>query len=477
MKLPKGALALMEQANAKAGEGKFQEAANLMSAVLSRHMEHPMVIHNLACTFAQMKQNGLAANLYMQAIQQDPSFAVAYGNLAACLNAEDQNDLAQQAAAKAVALEPGNAELWNIAGCMNINNGTPEACIAACDKALAIEPGHPDGNYNRGLAHMELSRWREGWKGYKWRFKANKHTARHHWARSSVPMWTGQKNKRVVVYGEQGLGDEVLFSTCLPDLVKDSEYVCMDMNQRLDALMIRSYPDVFTDPTRYGDDEGHLEWARELGIQYKIPIGDLPFYYRNDNEDFPQKCDLLKPDPVKVAKWKEWLPDGFNVAISWAGGTMGTNYTYRTMMLSQWRPILDSGANCFSVQYHDFALGEAEKNGVVHVQEAASDLDEQVAFAAACDLVVTVNQTLVHLSGAAGLKTWTLTPSRPAWRYGLTGETMIWYPSVRQWRQAKDEPWSEVIKRVANELKQEVKNAGDSRPRAESDGSGERTAD
>ena len=456
--LPKGALTLANQAIAKAAEGDLQEAARLTSMVLNRHPDHPLVLHNLGSVFAQMQQNGLAVNLFRQAIAQAPDFAVSYGNLAACLNAEGFNDKAKEMAAKAVELEPGNADLWNTLASMSINNGSPAECVATCNKALELQIDHPDGNYNRGLAYMEMGRWREGWRGYKWRFRANPHLARHHWALSSVPMWTGQKNKRVVVYGEQGLGDEVLFSTCLPDLVEDCEYVALDLNQRLDGLMIRSYPDVFTDPNRR-EKEGDTSWADGLDIQYKIPIGDLPFYYRNEDSDFPAECSLLKPDPEKVAKWKAWLPDGFNVAISWAGGTKGTNYTYRSIELKDWRPILDAGANCFSVQYHEWAANEAEKNGVVHVQEAAESLEEQVAFAAACDQVITVNQTLVHLVGAAGMNAWVLTPDRPAWRYGLEGDGMIWYPSVKQWRQGSGEPWAEVINRVAEALTERVQNA------------------
>ena len=84
-------------------------------------------------------------------------------------------------------------------------------------------------------------------------------------------------------------------------------------------------------------------------------------------------------------------------------------------------------------------------------------MDAQIALVKACDLIISVNQTLVHVAGALAKPCWTLTPSRPAWRYGLEGSRMIWYPTVRQFRQRRveetEEPWQEVIARIEPELK------------------------
>ncbi|MCH8313899.1 MAG: hypothetical protein IID17_13040, partial [Nitrospinae bacterium] len=110
-------------------------------------------------------------------------------------------------------------------------------------------------------------------------------------------------------------------------------------------------------------------------------------------------------------------------------------------------------AQFISIHYMPEAAKEAAEFDIPHWQDAIDDLDEQAALIKACDLVITVNQTLVHTSGALAQKTWVLTPSKPAWRYGLKGRKMAWYPTVTQFRQKKGEDWSGAVGRLSNDLK------------------------
>ena len=102
------------------------------------------------------------------------------------------------------------------------------------------------------------------------------------------------------------------------------------------------------------------------------------------------------------------------------------------------------------------AAEAAERFGIPHWQEVIDDMDSQFALVKACDLIISVNQTLVHVAGSLAKPCWTLTPGRPAWRYGLDGTRMIWYPTVRQFRQRlvgdTEEPWQFVFERVVPEL-------------------------
>jgi ADP-heptose:LPS heptosyltransferase len=81
--------------------------------------------------------------------------------------------------------------------------------------------------------------------------------------------------------------------------------------------------------------------------------------------------------------------------------------------------------------------------------EAHAELDETAALICALDAFVAATSTLVHLAGALGRPVWVLTPFATSWRYMSEGENLPWYPSARLFRQRRDEPWSEVVARLA----------------------------
>src|SRR5208282_4283248 len=120
----------------------------------------------------------------------------------------------------------------------------------------------------------------------------------------------------------------------------------------------------------------------------------------------------------------------------------------RNAPVEEWRRLLTKDAEYYSLQYGDRA-NEAAKLGVArHDAGAIHNLDRLAAMIKSCDLVVTVCQTNVHLAGALDVPCLCLVPAKPAWRYGLTGDKMVWYDSVRLLRQAEGEPWPEVIERA-----------------------------
>jgi len=128
-------------------------------------------------------------------------------------------------------------------------------------------------------------------------------------------------------------------------------------------------------------------------------------------------------------------------------------------MLLELMPVLQvPGVRFVDLQYTDTvreraALEQAHGPLLVHWPEAIADYDETAALVSAVDLVVTVCTAVVHLAGALGKPAWVMTPFSPEWRYGIAGETMVWYPSVTLIRQQRYGDWSEVLATVAQRLR------------------------
>jgi hypothetical protein len=193
-----------------------------------------------------------------------------------------------------------------------------------------------------------------------------------------------------------------------------------------------------------------------------VLCGSLPGHFRRTAADFPRHDGYLVPDPQRVAWWKRRVGGGSNgprIGLSWRGGTSQTRTSLRTLRLQELAPLLRiPGASFVSLQYGPSTADEvaalARDHGmpIVHFPEAIADYDETAALVCALDMVVTVCTSLVHLTGALGQKALVLTPAVAEWRYGIAGDDMPWYPSVRLVRQAPGEPWMEVVERATEDL-------------------------
>ena len=269
-----------------------------------------------------------------------------------------------------------------------------------------------------------------------------------------------RRDRTVLVYGEQGLGDEIMFASCLPDVIARVGRCVIDCSPKLERLFQRSFAGaaVHGGPQTGAD----LAWLHRLDpVDFQIAIGSLPQHFRNSLDEFPAHEGYLQADPGKIAAWRRklaGLPGVRKVGVSWRGGTKQTRQSVRSVPLDQWLPILScKDIALVSLQYTDCSaeLADLERNHgirVYHWQEAIDDYDETAALVDALDLVISVQTAVVHLAGALGKPGWVMVSAVPEWRYPTTGATLPWYPSLRIFRQRTLGHWQDVIDQVAMEL-------------------------
>lgn len=364
-------------------------------------------------------------------------------------------------------IQADNSDIQNNLGTLYINEGTPAKAMDHFDRALAADGGHAQAHWNKSLALLEMGDYANGWAEYDWGVPAKVRMDRQV-TKAPLPVWQGEKGARVCVWGEQGIGDEILFASCLPDLLRDSEMVVFDCHKKLHKLFCNSFPSIDIYPTR--EDEMIL-WpvlgngTPRYDFTHRIAIGSLPRYYRPSLESFPG-TPFLRATPQAEETWATrlaGLPKRPNVGISWIGGHKRTRIEVRSLALEQMLPILtklSDKANLISLQYTpcDQELEQIqEKHGIQihHWPEAVASehYDDTAGLVKNLDLVITVCTSLVHLAGALGVPVWVLTPSRPAWRYRLDLDTMPWYSSSRLFRQEVGSmDWAPVINRVVEAL-------------------------
>lgn len=361
--------------------------------------------------------------------------------------------------------------LGNLAGSY-VNEGDPARGIAYGERSLALDPNHRGTMFNLSLLYLEAGDYARGFDFYA--EGAHRHRLEKHYD-PDPPMLTPALHaelkghgKRVIVYGEQGIGDELMFATILRDAKRDYEII-FDCHPRLETLhqhaswMSAEGHPITLYPTRktVAGDRGWSESA-----DAKMPIGNLGRLYRRVPESFTWHGPVYKAGPHEVRAMRaylERLAAGRKiVGLALRGGTMSTARTYRLLPPQVISDVLADDRYLFvSLDYEDvttFGDYMVKTHGPGRFVWYPSvnwawDYKHQAALVRATDATVTVCQSVAHLSAAMGHPTYVLTPSKPAWRYGLQGETWMWYPhrNARLLRQEAND-WRPASTALANAL-------------------------
>jgi tetratricopeptide (TPR) repeat protein len=445
-------------------KGQMVDAENIFQNLMSTFGERPELFQALGTLSAQKGFSGMAAFLLQTGIDKGYDRFEAYHNLGNALRADNKADAAAAAFRKAYEKSENDSHRSDALvaeATLYINTGDPQRCIDLCNKALELEPDHRFALWNRGIAYLEAGNWVEGFKAYDeagFRSDQGKAADRKFRDYGGKPEWFPSKQTRrasVVVYGEQGIGDELMFASMIPDLQARSGRVIIDCDVRLKDLFQRSFPDC----TIYTTSAEEPTWIKDDPPDYRLAMGSLGRHFRRKDSDFP-KTPYIKADPEKAAYWKAELDKlpGRKIGISWVGGSKYTRTDLRSIPLPLWEPIAQTeNVSLVSLQYHKWAGEEASRMGnlwnkpVHHWQDAIDSYDETAGLLAGLDLVITINTSVVHLCGSMGVKTWCLTPHGAAWRYGLKGGNPF-YGSVEMYRQENGQKWSDVIAGVAHDL-------------------------
>lgn len=437
--------------------GDYKNAEMLAHALLNSQPGHAPSIYHLGVIALETGRPGLAAVLLREAARAFKDRPEIWMTLGAALMQCAAVDEAVEAHKEAMRLEPMNAlHPANVAGAM-VNMGRYDEMIRYARKAYALDATNPHVRWVMALGHLEKGIITpDVWAWHEARQSVPSGNIKKRTYPGNPPLWDGTEHAALAVHGEQGLGDEIMFASCLPDMEVTQTYPEMDEGPRivvecaprLAELFARSFPGIHVIGTH------NLE-GKDLPEGFEpdayCPLGSLPRLFRPSVESFPGTPYLI-PDAEKVAEIRARLPEGkLRVGLAWQGGSNTTRIDLRSLHPEAFRPILGNDCDFVSLQYTKQAAADAASIGIHHWPEAeAEDMDDVAALVASCDLVITVCTTVVHLAGAMGVPCWVLVPKGHAWRYGGTGETMPWYRSVRLFRQRAD--WDETIRKVADGL-------------------------
>lgn len=417
--------------------GQFDRAAPLYHQLLNYEPFNPGVLYLMGDIAVRQGLNGLAINLLANAVAIKPTIE-AYTALGVAHKAEGRNDEALQAWNAGLAIAP-SAELHNNIASIYADAAQPDVAHYHVAKALAMDPCNPNAHWNRSLAYLTERKWAEGWADHDFRFDPMVQTISTR-RDFGCPVWDGTAGVRLAVHGEQGIGDEIMFLSMLPDVLER----CPDTVIEVEPRLMNTVERTFGIPV-YGNEQAMR--AHEKPFDMAIPLGSLGKLLRRGDSAFPG-TPYLRADPERVAYWRRQYAmqgPGPYIGIAWQGGTKSTRIQQRTIHPREM--LIAKKGTAISLQYGDPAPVKsicAELGFNYWRESLGDDMDEFFAMVAACDAIVTTPQTLVHVAGSLGVTCKVLTPLYSSWRYGML-DRMVWYNSVELYRQKRDGDWGNPL--------------------------------
>lgn len=438
---------MQEAENLIEGE-QYPEAAKLLSKFIDGNLDNPKAIFLLGYCFMKNDGLGVAYQMFQRAGALFPGEHSVWHNIGKILHDLQDDVGAEEFFRKALKVKPNYSNSLEGLGMTHLNKAQFGQAIEYCNRAIVEDPeGATEARINRGMAYLALKRWREGWRDYNTNVGKDKN--RKEFIYGDEKRWDGTKGLDVVVYGEQGIGDEISFASCIPDALRDCKSLTIECDGRLERLFARSFA-VPTYGTRYDEQKKGAvpEWRAKQRFDARASFGQLCEIYRKKDEDFTGAA-YLKPNPLMAMQWRTLLDSLGNkpkIGITWTGGLPHTGQKRRSVTLDTFGSLFKSyDAEWVSLQYKEPEVRAAEEKYGIKIHDfdwgtRVYDYDQTCAMISELDLVISVCTTVVHAAGGLGKECWCLVPAYPMWRYLEKGEWFPWAKSVTMYRQ-KGREW------------------------------------
>jgi len=463
--------------------GRVEEAVEILRPALAHRPGHPPVLVALAGMLQRAGRTAEAEAAFQRVIAVEPADAELWNSYGPLLRGLDRLEDAGRAHEHAACVAPTMPEALTNLGNIRHFQGRPEEAVALHRRALDLRSDYADAHanlgfalgdlgdaaaseaafgraldhnpdlgiaaLNRALLRLKAGRLEEGWADYARRFVSRGHPQG---ITRPMPEWRGEDltGRRILVWREQGLGDELMFASCYSDLIARAGHVVIECDRRLVPLFQRSFPAATV--------RAVTEDPRDADVH--VAAGSLPGLLRPGLSAFPARPSWLVPDPGRVAAWGARLAErgpGPAVGIAWTSWKTSHERRGAYTDLTQWAPLLRvPGATFVSVQYDGRygELAEAERRFGVPIAafpetDLANDLEEAAALTAALDLVISVASAPGELAGALGVPVWRVA-ARDWTQLGTA--TRPWYPSMRACPPRAGEGPGDVLARLAGDL-------------------------
>ena len=430
----------------------FTEATETFKKSILKGGEFFEALHDLATAQASLGDFVSSIDNYQKCLNFDETSFELFFNIARIFDELKRYDEALTQYDKALSLKPDYAEAWLNKGVTLNDLKRYDEAIAHYDKALGLKPDYAEASWNKSLSLLLRGDFENGLSLYESRWTSEKVSKTIGKSLFDKPLWHGKESlqhKKILLYGEQGLGDFIQFCRYVKLVADLGAKVILEVPQPLTGLM-----------------QG-LDGISQLVIKgeelpffdYQCPLLSLPLAFKTNLDTIPNKSGYINlyNHTNKIIEWNARLGPKLKprVGLVWSGNPHHKNDHNRSLLLRDILPFLPNQFEYISLQKEIREIDKLTLDSNSHILNFAGHLNDFLDTSALIDnldLVISVDTSVAHLSGAFGKKTLLLLPYVPDWRWLLDRDDSPWYPSIKLYRQTFIGDWNSVLERVKLDL-------------------------
>jgi tetratricopeptide (TPR) repeat protein len=503
---PNNYVAYLQLGNCLSRLKKFEEALVFYIKAESISNNNSVILNNIGLTYLFLNNYIFAEKYMLKSIEADPENFQPYINLGSIYDSQAMHQENLNISIKAISKWPRNEILHLNLGVALMGMNLIDEAKISFETALILKPGYLEAELNLAsvytkigdndfavsiyenfitknatknheridlvkyyLSYEYLSRGdlRSGWEFYKSGFNhlIPSYLKRRPDRKFHVPLWDIEfsSSDKILVWSEQGLGDELMFATMLPDQIKITPNLIFECDHRLVPIFSRTYPDITVREHSY--DQLNFYKQKLQDFNHQIPIANLCCIHRDNISKFPIKNPILKVDPEIKKIYQDRLCE-FNgkilIGICWRSGVMtpARNSAYTSIL--DWKSIFSiPNASFINLQYGECEdeIRKAEEKFNVQIirwndLDLKNDLDNVMGLIDCLDYIVTAGTAVLSMAGSLGKKTFVFL-NKPTWIM-LGANNYPWFNSVTPIFATDKNITATALEEISNEIKKGI---------------------
>ncbi len=435
---------------------RYDSAVEIFKMALDVDKSYKSTYVNLGASLNKLKIYDEAIEILQKAIALDPLSSGAYANLGNVYNKINRHTEARKCHEMAVRKDPNSASNHANLGISYKNLSLFEMATEETKKAIELDPNFVNAHFDLSTLYLLQGNFLDGFREYEWRFKKSemREIFKKYPEIHKKPIFTTDsdtQNKKLLVYSEQGFGDNIQFVRYLKVLRKKYKtlHIILECRAELKELF---------DSLAYVD-EVVVRGTEIIDFDYQIAIMSLPYLlkitYKHFSHEVPYIRAFKKDFKFRSRRGK------IKIGLVWSGSNTNENHNNRRLDLRKFSRLIKHE----SIQVYSLQVGEDSKDIKKYgfeqdIIDLSSELKNFKLSASAIkhlDLLISSDTSVVHLAGAMNHPCWVLLQKIPDWRWMLDKEDSIWYPSLRLFRQDKKGKWDSVYRSIFKALTKKYK--------------------
>lgn len=430
-----------------ANQNQFQQAIESFGRAVALQPNSAEANYNLALMYLSARDYQKALPFHQRSIELNPKNSLCYLNRGVTYMGLRKFQLSIESFSQSFSLDPSS-----VGALTNIGNALRELNLfsIAMDyykKSLAILPTYADAHFNESLILLAQENYKLGWWKYEFRWQVKNLLLKRHQNIPRPKTLLDLKDKKILVWYEQGHGDSIQFSRYALELQARGFDMIFEVQPGLKTLFLNSG---FKSVIAMGEEIGHVD--------FQCPLMSLPLLFGDELKDIPYENRYLSVPSTLVDQWKNKTKRSkrkLKIGIACSGSSTFKDNSVRSVILNKFSLFLDI-ADLYIIQKEitpgDRVFIKQHKN-VYFLGDDLTDFSDTAAVVENMDVVITVCTSLAHLSGALGKSTIILLPWVCDWRWLLNRNDSPWYASVKLFRQPEPDDWDSVLSDVYQHLK------------------------